>query len=245
MTEDTVLDKPASAERIAPHRAQATASSMRTSATSGSTTTPDTAEGKKQPLLNPTDKLNERQELIRIISNRLFLALFALLGIVIAGGYLTWSGHILSAGATIWMILLCGIIGGFISLQRRLNSLQKEDLLLLGCSWVYILLSPLIGGILGLLLYFLFISGLLQGDLFPNFVSGSNAYTDALAVNATDTTNTSRAGLTTLFAVTGDSYKDYAKLVFWCFVAGYSEGFVTNIISNFESKADKASVNAH
>ena len=36
-------------------------------------------------------------------------------------------------------------------------------------------------------------------------------------------------------------YEDYAKLVFWCFLAGYSEKFVTNIISRFESTqpADK------
>ena len=38
-----------------------------------------------------------------------------------------------------------------------------------------------------------------------------------------------------LFQVQGVGYKDYAKLIFWCFLAGYSESFVTNIISRFES----------
>jgi hypothetical protein len=32
---------------------------------------------------------------------------------------------------------------------------------------------------------------------------------------------------------------DAARLVFWCFLAGYSEKFVTNIISRFESGASE------
>lgn len=194
----------------------------------------------KKRLLNSPAQLSERQEMIRIISNRLFVALFSLMTISAIGGYLTWSGHELSAGATNWMVILCGAIGGFISLQRRLKTLVQDDLLLLARSWVYVLLSPLVGGILALLLYFLFIAGLLQGDLFPNFntiqVSG---LAPALATSLA-TENPSQTGLAILFQVQGVGYKDYAKLVFWCFVAGYSESFVTNIISNFESTADQS-----
>lgn len=227
--------------------------------------TASTGKSGKPLLMSSRLELNETQELIRIVSNRLFAALFTLMLITICGGYLVWSGHSLSTGATNWMVILCGAIGGFISLQRRLKHFPSEDLLLLARSWVYVLLSPLVGGILALLLYFLFLSGLLEGDLFPNFdtidalkqtaAAAITTSTEATAVNSTvantlnlnnaivpGTVNSdvSRTGLTVLFQAQGVGYKDYAKLVFWCFVAGYSESFVTNIISHFETAADSS-----
>jgi len=192
------------------------------------TTQPPVSKSANLQLGSEQQQLSNRQEMIRIVSNRLFMALFFLLGISMLGGYLTWSGHHLSVGATNWMVILCGAIGGFISLQRRLKTLLAEDLLLLARSWVYVMLSPLVGGILALLLYFLFISGLLDGDLFPDFLAKENI----------DDTQ-SRTGLNMLFQVQGKGYEDYAKLVFWCFIGGYSESFVTNIISNFEKTADE------
>ncbi len=170
-------------------------------------------------------QLSDRQEMVRIISNRLFVALTLLVGAFMIGGLLTWNG-LIKVGATNWMVMLCGAIGGFISVQRRLKKLAQEDLILLARSWVYVLLSPLVGGILASLLFFLFISGLLDGDLFPNF---TNAGGESEAI-----------GLLSLFAVYGESYTDYAKLIFWCFLAGFSETFVTNIISRFESSEDQS-----
>lgn len=174
-------------------------------------------------ILSTQIPLSERQEMIRIISNRLFMALLVLLVISLAVSYLTLHYSESVAGTTNWMVILCGAIGGFISLQRRLKSFEQEDLMLLARSWIFVLLSPLVGGILALLLYFLFVAGLLEGDLFPDF-------------NATDNI---KSGLSMLFEVEGADYKDYAKLIFWCFLAGYSESFVTNIISHFESSADQ------
>jgi hypothetical protein len=192
-------------------------------------------------ILSTQIPLSERQEMIRIISNRLFMALFFLLAFSIAGGYLTWSGHELSAGATNWMVLLCGSIGGFISLQRRLKTFEQEDLMLLARSWVYVLLSPLVGGILALLLYFLFIAGLLEGDLFPDFNTiEALRQTDQLT-GESSIADPSKSGLSILFQVQGVGYKDYAKLIFWCFLAGYSESFVTNIISHFEASSTQQS----
>jgi hypothetical protein len=86
--------------------------------------------------------------------------------------------------------VISGFIGGFVGLQRRLKDLTPEDLQLISHSMVYTCLSPLVGGVLALLLYILFLSGLLSGDL-------------------------------------------------WCFVAGYSERFVTDVIGRFEGAAIK------
>lgn len=174
-------------------------------------------------LLNSQIPLSEEQEMIRIISNRLFVALLTLLLIAVLVGVLIINSGNRIVGATNMVVFLSGAIGGFISLQRRLKSFEHEDLVLLARSWIYVLLSPLVGGILALLLFFLFIAGLLQGDLFPDFVDTTNA----------------EGGLGTLFEVRGISHADYAKIIFWCFLAGFSESFVTNIISRFETSADQ------
>ena len=161
--------------------------------------------------------------MIRIISNRLFVALLTLLLIAVLVGVLIILTDKDIVGATNMVVFLCGAIGGFISLQRRLKSFEHEDLVLLARSWIYVLLSPLVGSILASLLFFLFIAGLLQGDLFPDFMD----------------TTTGEGGLSTLFDVRGKNHADYAKIIFWCFLAGFSESFVTNIISRFETSADQ------
>jgi len=173
--------------------------------------------------LNVSEPLSERLEMIRVISNRLCIALAVLLILLITGAYLVSAGSTMAIGGTSWMVLLTGILGGFIGLQRRLKELEHDDLLLLARSWVYVLLSPLVGGVLALLLFILFISGLVEGDLFPRFAA------DAATQGATAN------GLIKLIQIHALSYEEYAKLVFWCFLAGYSEKFVTNIISRFES----------
>ena len=240
MAEDTLLDKSTSGNAKVRARdaitSSTTVSTRSKPAVTGTTDDNDTGQRSahsrtnQNKLLNTTLQLSPHQEMVRIVSNRLFVALLALMTVTVVGAYLVWSGSSASAGATNWMVLLCGAIGGFISLQRRLNTVASEDLLLLARSWVCVLLSPFVGSILALLLYFLFISGLLDGDLFPNFGTSS---AEQAAVS------TSQTGMTVLFDVQGIAYTDYAKLVFWCFLAGYSESFVTNIISNFETTGDK------
>lgn len=173
--------------------------------------------------LKVSEPLDERLEMIRVISNRLCIALAVLLTVLVIGAYLVSAGRATAVGGTSWMVLLTGVLGGFIGLQRRLKEMEHDDLLLLARSWVYVLLSPLVGGVLALLLFVLFISGLVEGDLFPRFAA--DAATDG------DTANS----LIKLVQIHAVSYEEYAKLVFWCFLAGYSEKFVTNIISRFES----------
>jgi hypothetical protein len=67
------------------------------------------------------------------------------------------------------IVIAADVIGGFVGLQRRLKDLTIQDLTLMSNSWIYTCLSPLVGGVLALLLYILFISKLVSGDLFPLF----------------------------------------------------------------------------
>lgn len=164
---------------------------------------------------------DETHELLIAVTRRLFIALATLFSVALA----TMAFAPLSPFVVPAVVIMAGAIGGFVGLQRRLKELTISDLRLIASSWIYTSLSPLVGGVLGLLLYVIFLSGLLSGDLFPHFLPD-------------DTTKT-----VTSFSVVGhqhaDGHTEYAKLIFWCFMAGFSERFVTDVISRFEGAAVK------
>ncbi|MFN7982681.1 MAG: hypothetical protein U0Q11_12545 [Vicinamibacterales bacterium] len=167
--------------------------------------------------------MNETLEKIRTISNRLAKCLGVLVVLFVPGAfyvYLRPGNHLTSPPMAAFMV---GIIGGFVGLQRRLKKMSDDDLTLLANSWVYVCLSPLVGGILAVLIYVLFVSGLLAGDLFPTFVP--------------DQGSESVVGISSIFAIHGGP-GDYGKMLVWCFIAGFSERFATDIISRFETQAN-------
>lgn len=178
------------------------------------------------------------RELIIKVSVNLFRALLALL---IFGGvatlliqinalprlfaYVTSSETVPEPVGSVALpsVLVCGVIGGFVSLQRRLKDLTLQDLELLANSKVYLMLAPMVGGVLAMVLYLIFLSGLLRGDMFPEF---SPVQTDVTV------------GFPTIFEQYGKhGFSDYAKLLVWAFIAGFSEKFVTNVLGRFEGAA--------
>jgi hypothetical protein len=168
--------------------------------------------------------MNDKLETIRTISNRLARALAILVLLFIPGAifaYLNPGNVIISAPMAAFV---AGVIGGFVGLQRRLKKMSDDDLTLLAHSWVYVCLSPLVGGILAVVVYVLFISGLLAGDLFPKFIPDAGPLAEK------------PKGLAAIFAIHGEA-ADYAKMMFWSFIAGFSERFATDIISRFETSA--------
>lgn len=166
--------------------------------------------------------MSERIDLLRDVSNRLVWSLTALVAIGIPGAFFAWLRGDASVIPTPVAVFFVGFVGGFVGLQRRLKTLPAEDLTLLGKSWVCIILSPIAGAILAELLYLLFISGLLAGNMFPSFVA--------------DNPGAASHGLRTIFEVHCPDAANYAKVLFWSFVAGFSERFATNIISQFEAR---------
>ena len=166
--------------------------------------------------------MNDKLEKIRTISNRLARALAILVIIFVPGALFAYQhpGSVIISPPMAAFVV--GVIGGFVGLQRRVKKLSEDDLTLLANSWVYVCLAPLVGGILAVLTYVLFVSGLLAGDLFPEFVADPNAH--------------EAQGLAAIFYIHGEA-RDYGKMLFWCFVAGFSERFATDIISRFESRA--------
>lgn len=126
-----------------------------------------------------------------------------------------------------WIVFFCGIIGGFVSIQQRAPKIKDEELGLLVGSWFQILLIPVFGAVFALVLYCIFLSGLLNADIFPKF----------------SFPRTPREGPDTEFIIKilRETYPasgpDLAKLIFWSFTAGFAERFVPQIISNLTSKA--------
>jgi len=134
------------------------------------------------------------------------------------------------------LVIATGCVGGFVGLQRRLKELSPSELELIASSIYYTALSPLVGGILALLLYIIFLSGLVSGQLFPNFVADHIASAMANATSAAGQARTDET-FVLIFGQHGVGYQDYAKLIFWSFVAGFSERFVTDVISRLEGSA--------
>ncbi|HKX52968.1 MAG TPA: hypothetical protein VJM47_04115 [Nitrosospira sp.] len=160
-------------------------------------------------------------QLLISVTRRLFIALVILYGLSLtAAALLRGSMYIVPL-----LVFATGVIGGFVGLQRRLKDLTLRDLELIADSWVYTGLSPLVGGILAFLLFILFLSGLLSGDLFPVFLPDSNSSSESFV---------------SIFEQHGEGHKEYAKLLFWSFMAGFSEHFVTDVISRFEGAAVKS-----
>ncbi len=169
--------------------------------------------------------MNDKLQMILTVSHRLARALAVLVLLFIPGAifaYLNPENVVISPPLAAFT---AGVIGGFVGLQRRLKKMPDDDLALLAQSWVYVCLSPLAGGILAVVTYILFVSHLLAGDLFPNFVPDVAA-----------SSGKSANGLAAIFAIHGNA-ADYGKMLFWSFIAGFSERFATDIISRFESSA--------
>ena len=166
-----------------------------------------------------------RVELVRVVSKRLLVAMLVLLTAVLAAIVVTVT-KIEAPSTTLLLVFLAGQVGGYVGLQGRVKTMSLEDLGLLATSWVYTVLSPLVGGILAVALYLIFVSELITGHLFPVFQPDTGA---------PDTES-----IKMLFAHHGQSYVDYAKLMVWSFIAGYSERFVINVISSFTTNDESA-----
>lgn len=168
--------------------------------------------------------MNERRQHIMLISRQLLIYSGIALGatsLLFAGGM--WFGRNVFITAVVFG---CGIMGGFVSIQQRLGSIEDDELDVLSKSWASVLIIPLFGGIFALVLYVIFLTGILDLPIFPEFYIP--AFTNDRAVDLP-------AFLQQTSPVSG---QDMAKVMFWSFVAGFSERFVPQVIRSVTSQAD-------
>jgi len=125
-----------------------------------------------------------------------------------------------------WFIIIAAVLGSVVNQPFR-----SRELLRSGAAAVvgYIAWKAAVAIVFAFLLYFMFIGGLIRGDMFPIFTNTS-------ATSGGD--YVSMQAFTTV--VKPESYKDVAKLLVWSFIAGYSEKFVPNLVARLLGAAESS-----
>lgn len=184
-------------------------------------------DGKDESSESPQIESREALDIHRQIVIWLFVATFIILVILSASLiYLDMTGR---GPSCLIVVSFSGIIGGFVSALKRMYAFKdifpKKDF----CVWLkqanfyvicYSTIPPLIGAIAAIILYVIFASGMLTGDLFPEFHCARgqdmcNQFKDFVSDWQPETA------------------KDYAKSIVWGFIAGFSERFVPDILNKF------------
>ena len=130
------------------------------------------------------------------------------------------------------LILLMGAFGAFISLVQRVQSFPQSGgetilnvLNLRRGRWGF-LLAPLSGALFALLAYLLFISGFVKGDLFPSILY------DPKELSPNDPTLHIYLSFNSYaYLMMPKSPTDFAKLLIWCFIAGFAERLIPDALN--------------
>jgi hypothetical protein len=160
-----------------------------------------------------------RQESLNIIWRKLLSVLIILLGLSAAISLKPGPFTVPE------LVFIAGNIGGYVGIHRMLNSLSDTEIIQLSFSWLGLVVPSFVGGILACVLYLLFISGIISGNLFPKIIAD------------TFETGTVRPNsFVVIFHQHADGAPEYAKLLFWSFVAGFNQKYVVDIIESIKSR---------
>lgn len=128
----------------------------------------------------------------------------------------------LKAGVALAAVALVGMAGSLVSLIQRYQSVPSEkkrtvNLIGIENGRALVLQSLMTGAVFALLMPLLFGSGMLNGELFPDIAWDKTSFL---------------AGLAALLA----NGKQFAMLLIWCFVAGFAERLVPDILNRLTPK---------
>jgi hypothetical protein len=130
--------------------------------------------------------------------------------------------------AMVLCVVYFGIIGGFVSSQRRMQSIPTDtdplvSIFGLDNARYYLWLSPLLGGIFAVILTLMFVAGVLQGTIFPDFHVPSRIVGRSLF---------------SIFAYQAlpNGTESWAKLFVWAFLAGFAERLVPDSLDRLSAK---------
>ena len=132
---------------------------------------------------------------------------------------------------TILAVMSAGGVGGFVSAQRRVQSVSNRgestlDLIELS-TLTGTLLAPITGAVFAAVLFMMFTGTLLSGGLFPTIATPKDSVADGMILEAfTKGTGPATGG-------------DWAKLLVWCFISGFAERFVPDALDRLVSRSEK------
>jgi hypothetical protein len=134
-------------------------------------------------------------------------------------------------------VIYAGIIGGYVSSLRRVQSVRPDtDSLLtiqaLQNSRYFLWLSPLLGAIFAVALLLVFLSKLVGGMAFPGFNT----------LDCKDCTFSTQVQSWPFWnSLCPSSSAEYAKLFLWSFIAGFAERFVPDLLDRIVQRGQNAS----
>lgn len=160
------------------------------------------------------------EDIIRLQLTHMGIVLAATVVIAAIGFFLL--GNAGDGLSIAYPILLAGALGGTANTVRRVQQLAREPVTVLAevprsLAVAQIYLSSVIGGGFGVLLYLVFLGGMLQGEFFPAFDCGGEPFTTY--------------GEFSLCSPTTNA--DTALALVWAFLAGFAERFVPSMLDRF------------
>jgi len=132
------------------------------------------------------------------------------------------------------LIAISGTLGAFVSALRRIylfeNIFPTDQYRNIprgvnGYLIAYSSIPPLVGAIAAMIIFVVFQSGIIKGDIFPVFECETGANTCKDFVDYLKHWKPAQA-------------QDYAKSIVWAFIAGFSERFVPDILNKISNSAD-------
>ena len=125
------------------------------------------------------------------------------------------------------IVIFAGAVGAVVNNYYRLSKLSEADKasaarLKSSVLTMQIYVSMLISGILGLVMYGLCMTGLLAGQLFPEFTGTEKVYDSMFGF---------------LTEVVPATNLDAGKVLIWSFIAGFSERLIPNVLDRLASQA--------
>ena len=151
-------------------------------------------------------------------------------GVVGVGALLYAFDHGQTLMANIVLVTLMGALGGFLSVQQRIAKIPTEQdpiltMFQLQAGRFAVRLAPLTGAICALVLFLIFQAALLNGGLFP----------DMTRIRFWLGTAQPPAG----GFINQPAGMEYAKLLVWCFIAGFAERLVPDTLDSLVSKQEQ------
>jgi hypothetical protein len=133
--------------------------------------------------------------------------------------------------ATIVLVMLMGALGGFLSVQQRIAKISTDQdpiltMFQLQKALFAVRVAPVTGALCALVLFLIFQAGLLRGTLFP-------AWSPKLWLGKTQ----SPPGIIDIGNLEA---VEFAKLLVWCFIAGFAERFVPDTLNKLISKQEQS-----
>lgn len=164
----------------------------------------------------------KRTEILKKIGFEMVFSVAIGLAIVLGSFYM---GQTLVSAVV--LVMLMGALGGFLSVQQRIAKISTEQdpiltMFQLQRGLFAVRLAPLTGALCALVMFLIFQAGLLTGTLFPTMTGFDFHLGDMQGPGA----------------IEKELIGDFAKLLVWCFIAGFAERFVPDTLDKLIARQE-------